>query len=154
MFEWFFPGSGKLKYTAKEYVQLFEAVGPMLRRLGVKAVELEMVAYVLGHIELLDDEKREGLEGSFKASEKAVAKEEDVPKREDDEGAVDALQQESTLPKGRKDVEPKKGTAGTKGANTRKEPPVLKGRKRAVKDDKEDDPSELQAPKRRSQRKR
>lgn len=56
MFVWFFPEQkdAKLKYTQKEYLQLYDAVAPVLKRLGVQAVELEKVAYVLGHKTLLD----------------------------------------------------------------------------------------------------
>lgn len=64
MFVWFFPEQkdAKLKYTQKEYLQLYDAVAPVLKRLGVQAVELEKVAYVLGHKNLLDGAELSKLE--------------------------------------------------------------------------------------------
>jgi hypothetical protein len=37
-----------IKYTAKEYKEVVERVGDVRERLGVRAVDVEMVAYVLG----------------------------------------------------------------------------------------------------------
>lgn len=56
MFSWFLPDQrdAKLKYTQKEYLQLYGAVAPVLQKLGVQAVELEKVAYVLWHKDLLE----------------------------------------------------------------------------------------------------
>lgn len=66
MFEWFFPEAkgSKLKYNEKEYFQLFDAVGPVLDRLKVRAVDLEKVSYVLGHLELLDEVEQRNLEAA------------------------------------------------------------------------------------------
>lgn len=56
MFSWFFPDlrDTKLKYTQKEYLQLYDAVAPVLQKLGVHAIELEKVAYILWHKDLLE----------------------------------------------------------------------------------------------------
>ena len=55
LFRWVFWDSGKgkgwdrpIKYTPKEYLELFEKVQQMRERLEIKAVEAEKVAYVLG----------------------------------------------------------------------------------------------------------
>ena len=68
MYMWFFPNSkgDKLKYSQKEYLQLFEAVKPVLQRLDVKAADLEKVSYVLVHLDLLEEAERATLENSFK----------------------------------------------------------------------------------------
>lgn len=70
MFLWFFPNlkGGKLKYSQKEYIQLYEAVGPILKRLKVQAVELEKVAYVLHHKELLGDGEKAELEKTMEST--------------------------------------------------------------------------------------
>ncbi|KAK5053972.1 hypothetical protein LTR84_001934 [Exophiala bonariae] len=88
MFLWFFPDhkDAKLKYTQKEYLQLYDAVAPVLKKLGVKAVDLEKVAYVLGHKELLEPTDLSKLEealggNSDNATKKpAVKKAESSPK--------------------------------------------------------------------------
>jgi len=70
MFTWFFPETkaDKLKYTQKEYLQLFERARLVLKVLGVKAVDLEKVSYVVGHIELLEGSERKALdEESFQS---------------------------------------------------------------------------------------
>ncbi|KIW18773.1 hypothetical protein PV08_03062 [Exophiala spinifera] len=68
MYAWVFPDSKatKLKYTQKEYIQLLEAVRPVLKRLGVKAVELEKASYVFGHMDFLDEHGRTKLEDAFR----------------------------------------------------------------------------------------
>ncbi|EME44721.1 hypothetical protein DOTSEDRAFT_98624, partial [Dothistroma septosporum NZE10] len=55
LFRWAFwsPAKGKgwdrsIKYTPKEYLELFEKVQELCERLEVKAIEAEKVAYVLG----------------------------------------------------------------------------------------------------------
>lgn len=64
LFLWFFPDlkGAKLKYTQKEYLQLYDAVAPVLKKLGVQAVEMEKVAYVLWHKDLLEVEDSSKLE--------------------------------------------------------------------------------------------
>ncbi|KAL3425091.1 hypothetical protein PVAG01_04372 [Phlyctema vagabunda] len=47
LFRWLFPDNSKPKYTPKEFDTLFAKSKPLLSRLGVKAVDLEKVAYVL-----------------------------------------------------------------------------------------------------------
>jgi hypothetical protein len=63
MYAWFFPDTkaDKLKYTQKEYLQLLEVVRPVLQRLSVKAIELEKVSYVLGHLDLLDEQDKKSI---------------------------------------------------------------------------------------------
>jgi hypothetical protein len=95
MFAWFFPDAGKLKYNLKEYQLLFEAVTPVLTRLSCKAVELEKVAYVLGHMDLLDDGERVMLEKSFEAKAEPGSTADDEPKKASSR----------TVPKGEEDVE-------------------------------------------------
>ncbi|KAJ9638717.1 hypothetical protein H2204_004193 [Knufia peltigerae] len=67
MYAWLFAESKatKLKYNQKEYLQLFETVRPVLKKLGVKAVELEKASYVFGHMEFLDEQERNKLEAAF-----------------------------------------------------------------------------------------
>jgi len=74
---WFFPDTqgDKLKYSQKEYLQLLEAVRPVLKTLGVKAVDLEKVSYVLGHLEQLEEPDRKKIENTFKGNERTVPKE-------------------------------------------------------------------------------
>ncbi|KIW67225.1 hypothetical protein PV04_06491 [Phialophora macrospora] len=95
MFAWFFPNAGKLKYSLKEYQQLLEAVIPVLTRLNCKAVELEKVAYVLGHLDLLGDEERGTLEKSFEAKAEPGSTADDEPKEASS----------CNIPKGEEDVE-------------------------------------------------
>jgi len=73
MFLWFFPDlkDAKLKYTQKEYMQLYDAVAPVLKKLGVQAVELEKVAYVLSHKDLLESEDSSRLEEALTGSSDA-----------------------------------------------------------------------------------
>lgn len=115
MFAWFFPElkGDKLKYNQKEYLQLLERVRTVLDLLGVKAVELEKVSYVLGHMELLDGAERKALEASLQYQDDKAIKQKQTPR--------DPVQEEG------KPAEP----SGTK-----------RGTKRALKVDKpEDDPS-------------
>ena len=74
MFLWFFPNlkGAKLKYSQKEYMQLYEAVSPVLKNLEVQAVELEKAAYVLHHKELLDDDEKDELEKTLQNASKAA----------------------------------------------------------------------------------
>ena len=48
----------KINYTVKEYKMLVEMIGPIMKRLGVGALEIEKVAYVLGkeNVDLLVSE--------------------------------------------------------------------------------------------------
>ena len=152
MFEWFFPGSGKLKYTEKEYFHLSGVVRAVLGRLSVKAVELEKVTYVLGHMEVLGKEERKELEGSFTGGKKIEKKDGDAPEKIED-GKVAIGSDSRQAKKGWMEIASKKAPAETDNDNLQKQPPEpKKGRKRAAKD--EDDPSELQEPRRQSQRKR
>ena len=83
MYAWFFPDrkADKLKYTQKEYLQLLEAVRPVLPRLSVKAIELEKVSYVLGHLDLLDDQVKESIVHSSRHESR-----QDAPKATEDAG--------------------------------------------------------------------
>lgn len=60
---WLCPDLGKLKYTWGEYRALFAEMGKLRARVGVdvKAVDVEKVGYVIGHIHLLTEKQREGL---------------------------------------------------------------------------------------------
>lgn len=71
MYAWFFPDtkSDKLKYTQKEYLQLLEAVRPVLKKLAVKASDLEKVSYVLRHMEVLDEQQQKRLTEAFAAAD-------------------------------------------------------------------------------------
>ncbi|KEF56212.1 uncharacterized protein A1O9_07793 [Exophiala aquamarina CBS 119918] len=77
MFLWFFPDlkGAKLKYTQKEYLQLYDAVAPVLESLGVQAVELEKVAYVLWHKDLLEDDDSSKLEKVLSGASNVVGEE-------------------------------------------------------------------------------
>ncbi len=81
MYAWFFPDTraDKLKYTQKEYLQLLEAVRPVLQRLSVKAIELEKVSYVLGHPDLLEEQDKKSILHSSRNESR-----EDVPKARED----------------------------------------------------------------------
>ncbi|KIV88839.1 hypothetical protein PV10_08477 [Exophiala mesophila] len=70
LFAWLFPESKgvKLKYNQKEYRQLIEATQPILERLKVTAMDLEKVAYVLGHKDVVDDELRQKLDEALSQS--------------------------------------------------------------------------------------
>jgi hypothetical protein len=57
---------GKLKYNVKEYKMLTEAVSKLKEKLEVGCAEVERVAYVLGHWEMLNSDEREGLEEIFR----------------------------------------------------------------------------------------
>jgi hypothetical protein len=94
---WDEPGGGGwkrgIKYNAKEYEQLVENVRELVKRLGVKAVDVEKVAWVLGK-EAIDI----GKEG--KAEEEDAGKVEPKAKGEEVKKEV----------KAKKEVAPKKGT--------------------------------------------
>jgi hypothetical protein len=81
MYAWFFPDTkaDKLKYTQKEYLQLLEAVRPVLQRLHVKAIELEKVSYVLGHLDLLEEQDKKNLVHSSRNGSR-----QDAPKATED----------------------------------------------------------------------
>ena len=83
MYAWFFPdtNSDKLKYTQKEYLQLLEAVRPVLTRLAVTAVDLEKVSYVFGNMEQLDEQERKRLEEACAIADEREA-EGDAPQQE------------------------------------------------------------------------
>ncbi|KAL2423395.1 hypothetical protein ABEF95_008062 [Exophiala dermatitidis] len=92
MFMWFFPAtkSEKLKYTQKEYVQLLGAVGPVLKKLGIKAVELEKVSYVLAHLDVLEPSQRNALEAALKSPDQASGSEaSEQEKDHEDDGSSD-----------------------------------------------------------------
>lgn len=107
MYMWFFPEAkgDKLRYNQKEYLQLLQAAVPELKRLGVHAIDLEKVSYVFGHLELLEDGEREGLEDMFTETNRK----ETVPKKSkheiiDDRSstAVEEPEQTTNAKKGRK----------------------------------------------------
>ncbi|OAL17578.1 hypothetical protein AYO22_11496 [Fonsecaea multimorphosa] len=139
MFLWFFPAASaksddknRLKYSLKEYLTLLDAVGPVLERLNVTARELEQVAYVLGHLELLDEAEREALLDAFDqpgAASGEVSHALQAAMKEEDDHDAKATSAPGRMPR-----------------------PAQKGRKRVAKN--EDDGAETQAPKRRSQRKK
>jgi hypothetical protein len=150
MFLWFFPDTKgeKLKYSLKEYRQLFEAVTPVLRRLGCTAVELEKVAYVLGYMDVLGGKERDGLKGWFE-------KEEGVDKADDGAGKGGAEEEkDEDLVSSKTEVSKKAATTAKPRVKveSQKEPMAVKGRKRASKD--EASTEGAPAPKRRSQRNR
>ncbi|OCT51652.1 ADA HAT complex component 1 [Cladophialophora carrionii] len=152
MFAWFFPDAGKLKYSSKEYQLLFEAVTPVLTRLHVKAVELEQVAYVLGHMDLLGDEDREVLEKSFEekadpAAERKKSSSGDVLEGEEE------LQQEQTVAnqRGKRTAKVKDDQNAAESAPAPASVP--RGKKRSPKDD-DNTNTETHTAKRRSQRNR
>jgi hypothetical protein len=107
MYAWFFPDtkSDKLKYTQKEYLQLLEAVRPVLKKLGVKASDLEKVSYVLGHLEQLDEPQQKRLTETFAAADGQEA-EVDPPQQEGTAQSEKTEKGETTRPhsarKGRK----------------------------------------------------
>ena len=121
MYEWFFPGSGKLKYTLKEYEGLYDVVAAFGKRFVCKAVEVEKVAFVLGHWGMLGEEERKELEG-----EKVEGGEKEVEgKTEDEIQARNGRVGKKDLAKTKADVkvDPPKAEVAAK-----------KGRKRAAKD--------------------
>ncbi|KAL2423422.1 hypothetical protein ABEF95_008511 [Exophiala dermatitidis] len=92
MFMWFFPEtkSEKLKYTQKEYVQLLEAARPVLKKLGIEAVELEKVSFVLAHLDVLEPFQRDTLEAALKGPGHASSSEaSEQEKRQKDDGSSD-----------------------------------------------------------------
>ncbi|EXJ58663.1 hypothetical protein A1O7_06091 [Cladophialophora yegresii CBS 114405] len=163
MFAWFFPDAGKLKYSAKEYQLLFEAVTPVLTRLDCKAVEMEKVAYVLGHMDLLGAEEREGLEESFEGraeadpdsttdAEPKEASSGDV--RERDEDAARTRQEQTVANQtGKRTAEVKDDQIAAEAAPTPGPASARRGKKRSSKDE-DDTNTETHTAKRRSQRNR
>ncbi|KAK4935528.1 hypothetical protein LTR10_023439 [Elasticomyces elasticus] len=97
MYSWFFPDtkSDKLKYTQKEYLQLLEAVRPVLKRLAIKAADLEKVSYVLGHMELLEEQERKELEEAFTHVDELIA-EQGLPRQQAAAQAGKTEQKETT----------------------------------------------------------
>ena len=76
----------KIKYNVKEYEMLLEKVGVLIKRLGVRAVDVERVAWVLGKenvdvsagIDGVEEEEKAGEDGAEEKEpmeEKAVKKE-------------------------------------------------------------------------------
>jgi hypothetical protein len=59
--EWLCPDIPKLKYTWAEYKMIFAELMKLRNRLGHehRAVDVEKVAFVIGHLEVLDEEQRE-----------------------------------------------------------------------------------------------
>ncbi|KAH0844560.1 hypothetical protein AYO21_08550 [Fonsecaea monophora] len=140
MYLWFFPTADKkLKYSLKEYTALLEAAGPVLERLNVTARELEQVAYVLGHVDLLEGVERKGLLDAFDKHpgfDEAGVRGEGEGEGEGEDGDNDAKDNSPQQP------QPQQPT------------PAQKGRKRTALTKDEDNKEETRAPKRRSQRKR
>lgn len=73
LFRWALFKSGRgngwdrrIKYTAKEYAELYVKVEQLLKRLGVAAVDAEKVAYVLGKQGLATASTKEDLASSRK----------------------------------------------------------------------------------------
>lgn len=73
LFRWTFYESGKgngwdrrIKYTAKEYADLYEKVHELVDRLSISAVDAEKVAYVLGKDDASGTRSREDLGKSSK----------------------------------------------------------------------------------------
>lgn len=60
---WLCPDLPKLKYTWAEYKLLFAEIGKLRTRLGSdhKAVDIEKVGFVIGHLHMLDAEQQETL---------------------------------------------------------------------------------------------
>jgi hypothetical protein len=54
---------GKLKYSVKEYEILLEAVAELNGRFGFGCVDIERIAYVLGHWGMLGQEEKQELDG-------------------------------------------------------------------------------------------
>ena len=141
MYAWFFPNeSATLKYTRKEYFRLVEEVPRVLTRLSVKAVEVEKVSYVLGHLELLDSKEREELESMFDNIEEASAGKRQSKGTTKEQNLRVKTSNEATENENTASVDPMKTTM------------TKRGRKRA-KGDAEDD-QKTSAAKRRPQHKR
>jgi hypothetical protein len=107
MFAWFFPDSkgDKLKYNQKEYLQLLETARSVLARLGVKAVELEKVSYVLGHLDLLDPTERKKLEHAFASNTTGQVLEDRGEPQETDVGSekIEATSLQQKPPRAKKE---------------------------------------------------
>ncbi|OQV01404.1 hypothetical protein CLAIMM_06771 [Cladophialophora immunda] len=137
MFLWFFPAAkaDKLKYTLKEYLTLLDAALPVLETLNVTALQLEQVAYVLGHVELLEAAERQALLDAFEGHGPP-------PSGHESHGPVRAV-----------DDHGDHDAKDTGAPQQQERQPALKGRKRAAKDE-DGKGEEAQAPKRRSQRRK
>jgi len=68
----------KLKYNVKEYFSLFEEVHSLVKKLSVQAVEVEKTAFVLAHLDVLEDEEKKRLDEVLKEARHSVVKAEDV----------------------------------------------------------------------------
>jgi hypothetical protein len=70
LYHWLCGSETKLKYNMKEYKELFEKVGELRQRLSnaVTADEMEKVGYVVGHLDVLEEEERKGLERQLEKS--------------------------------------------------------------------------------------
>jgi hypothetical protein len=70
LYHWLCGSETKLKYNMKEYKELFEKVGELRQRLSnaVTADEMEKVGFVVGHLDLLKEEERKGLEQQLEKS--------------------------------------------------------------------------------------
>jgi hypothetical protein len=75
LYHWLCGSETKLKYNMKEYKELFEKVGELRQRLSnaVTADEMEKVGFVVGHLDLLEEEERKGLERQLEKSKDTVA---------------------------------------------------------------------------------
>ncbi|KIW85908.1 hypothetical protein Z517_01301 [Fonsecaea pedrosoi CBS 271.37] len=146
MYLWFFPTADKkLKYSLKEYTALLEAAGPVLERLNVTARELEQVAYVLGHVDLLEGVERKGLLDAF--DEHPGLDEAGVRGEGEGEGEGDGKDDDDNA----KDNSPQQPQPQPQ---PQQPTPAQKGRKRTALPKDEDNKEETRAPKRRSQRQR
>jgi hypothetical protein len=70
LYHWLCGSETKLKYNMKEYKELFEKVGELRQRLSnaVTADEMEKVGFVVGHLDLLEEEEKKGLEQQLEKS--------------------------------------------------------------------------------------
>jgi hypothetical protein len=70
LYHWLCGSETKLKYNMKEYKELFEKVGELRQRLrnAVTVDEMEKVGFVVGHLDLLEEEERKGLERQLEKS--------------------------------------------------------------------------------------
>jgi hypothetical protein len=70
LYHWLCGSETKLKYNMKEYKELFEKVGELRQRLSnaVTADEMEKVGFVVGHLDVLEEEERKGLEQQLEKS--------------------------------------------------------------------------------------
>lgn len=70
---WLCPDISKLKYTWAEYKSLFAEVAKLRTRLGLdhKAMDIEKVGFVVGHLHMLDEKQREALTAADQAKGEA-----------------------------------------------------------------------------------